>query len=116
MQNQLKKLVVHGPLDMTGRTVEDVASAIDLAVYPQNAEIEFGLPVAFGVQQVGQALLNNYPASWVDRPRRHNGPIRKYSRNSDDMFVDIFTALSYDLQRNRITISKTLTVTIIDAE
>ncbi|CAM9588224.1 unnamed protein product [Ectocarpus sp. 13 AM-2016] len=110
---QFKKMVVHCPLDTTGLTVGDVATAINRAKYPTDAEIEFGLPVAFGVQAVGQALPNNFPA-WVDRPRRHNGPIRKRSNSIVGIVLNHSTALSYDLQRNRITISKTLTLTLDD--
>lgn len=104
---QFKKMVVHCLLDTTGLTVVDVATAINNIAYIKEAEIEFGLPVAIGVQAVGQALLDNFPR-WIDRPRRHNGPIWKDSRSSADMILHLSTALTYDLQHNRITISKAI--------
>ncbi|AAK14437.1 unnamed protein product [Ectocarpus sp. 4 AP-2014] len=109
---QFKKMVVHCPLDMTGLIVADVATVINDATYTTDAEIEFGLPAAVGVQAVGQALLNNFPR-WVDRRRRHLGPIRKQRAHSSDKVMHYSTALSYDLQRNRITISKTFKMEVL---
>lgn len=109
---QFTKMVVHCPVDTTGFNVVSVASVINNANYPTNAEIEFGLPVAIGVQSVGQVLVNNFP-TWEERPRRHNGPIRKKSRSDSDMVLHYSTALSYDIQENRITITKTYRTELI---
>lgn len=105
---EFEKLVIDCPLAPNGLTAIGVAIIIN-GVRARNitrAEIEFGLPMAIQVQAVGQALVDNFPR-WSDRPRRHNGPIRENSTSSPDMVLHFSTALTYDLQRNRITISKT---------
>lgn len=104
---QFKKMVVHCPLDTPGLTVFGVAAALHNSGYPTNAEIEFGLPVAIGVEEVGQLLMNLGGPAWVDRPRRHSGPIRKTSTSIMNTVVHGSTALDYDFPQNRITIIKT---------
>ncbi|CAM9101271.1 unnamed protein product, partial [Sphacelaria rigidula] len=92
-----RKLVIHCPVDMTGFGADNVVAMISGARFTtlNTFEYEFPLPLTIPVKSLGPLLIASYPG-WVDRPRRHDGPI--FDNNHERVEVN------YDLTRNRICV------------
>lgn len=90
-------VIIDCPVNMGGHGVHDVANMIitSARAIMHDIEYEFDVPFAIPVRDVGQQILAiDASGRWVDRPRRHNGPMYDYGRSR--------TVVSYDIQRNRI--------------
>lgn len=100
-----KKIVVHCEVDMGTSGANDVAQMIENMRYQtlDVSEIEFPLPAQIPVDSIGPLLINlgaTFLATWVDRPRRHDGPVWKVRLGSRTYT----TSVGYDLRDNRITV------------
>lgn len=101
-----KSLVVHCEMDMGTSDADDVVDMIRIMCISSTfdvSEVEFPLPVQIPVDSLGPLLINHgttMGTNWVDRPRRHDGPLWRY-RYSGRTFS---TSVTYDLRDNRINV------------
>lgn len=101
----LKKLVVHCEVDMGTSDANDVVDLIGSMRYKtlDVCEIEFPLPMHIPVDSLGPLLINqgmNVFMNWVDRPRRHDGPLWTYSTLGRTHSIEV----GYDLRDNRVKV------------
>lgn len=104
---EIKKLVVHCPVDMTGYNLDDVTDMINSSWTMESIEYEFDLPVTIPVRSVGLELVRTPHQSgfnWIDRPRRNDGPTLKTTYVTGPITISREWELTYDSRLNRLTV------------
>lgn len=92
-----RKLIIHCPVDMAGFNANSVVHLINIAQYTTLSEFEyeFPLPLTIPVRSLGPLLIAS-TQGWVNRPRRHDGPVF----DTPNVRVEV----AYDLGENRILV------------
>lgn len=103
---RVTKLVIHCDIEMGTLGADDVVRLLNRVRYRTIGvtELEFPLPVGIPVESLGPLLIDLgviLGVNWVDRPRRHDGPIW---RDALSLSATRFVAVGYDLRDNRVNV------------